>query len=259
MIVRRIWYHLFVNSLNLPQLSSLFSVILSLGAILGLSLTVWRADSRKIFYMDVGIGLMLGAALGARAGFVLRNWGYFQTSAAEIPQIWLGGLTWPGAGIGTFLALLAISLATKHHLGELADALLPLIGALTVSLWLAAWADGNIYGPPTTAWWGMPTANQFGEIARRWPLPALGAILSGLLVLAAEWARAKVWSKFPGRSAALGALGVSLTNLIISLFRVDPAPYFRGLRWGSWFAIFFVIASSVALFFLWKNEETESE
>ena len=186
------WYYFSVNIQNtLSDFFSLFSILISAGTILGLSLTAWRAADRKIFYVDAGIGVAFGALVGARAGFVLRNWGYFQNHAPEIPQIWLGGLAWPGAAIGGILALVAIGLTTKHHLGKLADALLPLLGTLTVSLWLANWVDGNAYGPLTDGWWGVPISDQFGEVARRWPLSAFGATLSGALVFVAEWLGAR--------------------------------------------------------------------
>ncbi|MEA2008695.1 MAG: prolipoprotein diacylglyceryl transferase family protein, partial [Chloroflexota bacterium] len=235
-----------MNIQNPLQFLSLFSIITTAGAILGLTLTAWRATDRKMFYIDAGISVTFGALLGARAGFVLRNWGYFQNHAPEIPQIWLGGLAWPGAVAGAFLVLVAISLAAKHHLGKLADALLPLLGTLAVSLWLANWLDGNTYGPLTNNWWGIPISNQFGEIARRWPLSAFGAILSGVLVFGAEWARGRWWSNIPGRGAILATLGLSLTNLVISLLRVNPAPCLWGLRWESWFAILIAAAAAVA-------------
>jgi len=33
-----------------------------------------------------------------------------------------------------------------------------------------------------------------------------------------------------------------LINGIISLFRIDPAPLFGGLRWESWFSLGFLLA-----------------
>ncbi|RLD11880.1 MAG: hypothetical protein DRI56_00005 [Chloroflexota bacterium] len=259
MIANRMWYYFPVNIQNPLQFLSLFSIITTVGVILGLTLTAWRAADRKIFYIDVGIGVSIGALLGARAGFILRNWGYFQSHVPEIPQIWLGGLAWSGAVIGAFLTLWAVSLTTKHHLGKLADTMLPLLGTLAASLWLANWVNGNTYGPLTNSWWGLPITNQFGEIARRWPLSAFGAILSGVLVFGAEWARGRWWTNIPGRGAILGTFGLSLTTLIISLFRVNPAPRLWGLRWESWFAILFTIAAAVVFFVIGKDVEGAEE
>jgi len=252
------WYYSYVSIQNLLQFLSSFSIIASAGVILGLLLVAWRAPERKIFYTDAGVGVTLGALVGARAGFVLRNWEYFQAHAPEIPQIWLGGLTWPGAFLGGILALAAISLATKHHLGELDDALLPLLGALAASIWLACWAEGCAYGPPAEGWWGVPVRGEFGEVARRWPLQALGAILSGILVFGVDF-RARRWPLTPGRSAILGVGGISLINLIISLFRVDPAPYLWGLRQESWFAILITILAAGAFFALREKDAKDAE
>ncbi len=235
------WYYFFVNVQNTPQILSIFSLITLDGAIIGLALTAWLATERKIFYLDAGITVTLGALLGARVGFVLRNWEYFTANAAEISQIWLGGLTWSGALLGGILALIIFSLITKHPLGKLADALLPLMGALAASIWLASWADGAAYGPQVEGWWSVPVRNQFGSVVNRWPIQAFGAILSILAVVGAYTLRGASWSH-PGRSALLGMGGISTINLILSLFRVDPAPYMGGIRTESVFALIFSIA-----------------
>ncbi len=252
------WYYSLVSAQNLPQTLSLFSLITTAGAILGLTLTAWRSPERKIFHINAGIGVTLGALVGARAGFVLRNWEYFQSHAPEIPQVWLGGLTWPGAFLGGILTLGLVSLAAKQPPGKLADTLLPLLGALTASIWLACWAEGVAYGPPAEGWWSVPVRNQFGEVGERWPLQAVGATLSVLTVAGAKTLRGGRWSPAPGRSAILGVGGISLVNLVLSLLRVDPSPYLWGLRWESVFALASTVASGVAFFTLFPlREDTE--
>ena len=95
--------------------------------------------------------------------------------------------------------------------------------------------------------------------ARRWPIQALGSILSVLSVVVAEWLRARRWLLTPGRSAILGVGGISLVNFIISLFRVDPAPYLWGLRWESWFAMLITISAAGAFFALFASSAAEGE
>ncbi|MBS1248467.1 MAG: Prolipoprotein diacylglyceryl transferase [Chloroflexi bacterium] len=253
------WYYCPVSIQKLPQFLSLFSILTTAGAILGLLLTAWRASERKIFYLDAGIGLSLGALLGARGGFVLRNWAYFTANAPEIPQIWLGGLSWPGALLGGLLALGLISLVTKHHPGKLADALLPLLGTLAFSAWLACWGEGCAYGPPAEGWWTIPVRDQFGAVGDRWPLQPVAAVLSAGLILGVELLRDRNQSPSPGQAAILSVGGISLINLVVSLLRVDPAPYLWRLRWESWFTLIFTIAAAVAFFALGEEAEEPEE
>jgi len=216
---------------------------------------------RKRFTVDAGIGLLLVSLLGSRIGYILLNLSFFRNYAAQIPQIWLGGLNWPGALMGAGSALLAVHLIWKEPLGELADSYLPLLGTVAAAIWMTGWGAGIGYGPPTDDWFGIPVRDLFGIIENRWPLPILGAVLSAGWITGLVLLPLKQWDVKPGWRAVLGITGIIVINGVISLFRVDTAPTLWGIRGESWFSIALLVC--VTGLFLsqrnsTKNEKTES-
>lgn len=154
-----------------------------------------------------------------------------------MPQIWLGGLSWPGALMGAGAALVGIHLIWKEPLGELADSYLPLVGTVAAAIWMAGWGAGVGYGPRTSAWFGIPVRDLFGVVENRWPLPILGAVLSAGWITGLILLPLKQWNVKPGWRAVFGFMGIVVINGIISIFRVDPAPLLWGLRGETWFSI----------------------
>jgi prolipoprotein diacylglyceryltransferase len=215
----------------------LYSVILTCSAALGLVLTTWMVKERKLYYFDLGIGILFVSLLGARIGYVLQNYYYFSEHIGEIFQFWLGGLSWAGALIGAFAALVGIYLIWKEPLGKLADIYLPLIGTTTVAIWLTGWGAGIGYGLQTESWIGIPVRDMFGNLEKRWPLPILGALLSAGWISGLIWIPFKSRMDHPGIRACLGLAGLALINAILSLFRMDPAPQLWGIRWETWLSL----------------------
>ncbi len=109
----------------------------------------------------------------------IRNLAYFLDHPGQMPQFWLGGLSWPGALIGAGLAVVGIHLIWKEPLGEMADQYLPLMGVMAFGIWLLSWGTGIGYGPEIETWFGINCAGPLWLFSKRWPLPILGALLSG--------------------------------------------------------------------------------
>ena len=235
---------------------TLYAVIFSLSAAGGLYLSIWLYKDEKILLLDAGLGILFFSLIGARLGFViLRNISYFKINPTEIPQLWLGGLSWPGAMMGAVISLALIHLIWKEPLGELADQLLPLFGLMVVAVWLTSWGGGIGYGPITDAWYGLPVRDRLGLLSWRWPLPILGTSFSGLWVTGAILFPLKKVYK-TGSRALIAMAGVSGINLIFSIFKADPAPYYLGLRWESWFSILFLVAAVILIFILKDNSNS---
>jgi len=120
-----------------------YAMIIGAGSVVGLAWTAWRASARQAgMVVDAGLWILFGAVLGARLVFVAATWPYFRNHAIEIPQVWLGGLSWSGALGGGLFSLAAFAWFNQAPLGELADGLIYLGLPLVVSSWLGCWQSG---------------------------------------------------------------------------------------------------------------------
>ena len=207
--------------------------------------------------IDAGLGILLISLIGARIGYILIDLSYFRNNFSLIPQFWLGGLTWPGALTGAGLAFLAIHLIWKQSITDLADNILPLLGTVTVAIWLTGWGAGIGYGPPTEGWFGIPVRDIFGIVENRWPLPIIGAIFSAGWIAAIILFPFKRQNIIPGLRAILGTTGIVLINGVISLFRVNPAPQLWGIRGETWFTLALIVISFV--YYLSRREKKSNE
>jgi prolipoprotein diacylglyceryltransferase len=231
-----------------------FSLLLGLGALTGLLLAGWRAPKKEtIRYVDAGVGILFGALLGSRAMTVAINFNYYQSHPGEIFQVWLGGLSGIGALAGGILALIIVAGWWRIPTGLLADTLLPLVGALTVTGWLGCWVDRCSYGVPTNAWWSIPGRDEWGVLVARVPVQLIGATLSLVFIWLLD--RASKRLPVPGLSASIGLFGLSAVMFGLSYLRADPTPIWQGLRLEAWGAIGLMIFSTITVVVLllgWK-------
>lgn len=214
----------------------LFSVFLGMGAAIGLAWITWRNPAETMRrHLDASIFALVGGLVGGRLVYVAAHWPYFQSIPYEIPQIFLGGLAWIGVVIGGILAISIYAGVKRESLGELADALLPLAVMLIVAAWLGCLVDGCAYGPPLIAWWALPTRDEWGTIAPRFPVQVFGAIITLGLFWLIDVYRERL--SFPGQFAVLGLILFSLLFFTLSFLRIDPNPVWYGLRLDTWVAL----------------------
>jgi prolipoprotein diacylglyceryltransferase len=235
---------------------TLYAIILSACAALGLFLSWLLEGKEREHHIDGGLILALTILIGSRLSFAVRNFQYFQDHPLEIPQFWLGGLSWPGAILGAAAGILLVHWIWKEPLGELIDSYLAFYGLLAVGLWLAGWGSQSGYGPTTEAWFGIPVKDIFDLVKRRWPLPILGAALS------ACWTAGVIFfplkrRRNPGFRGMLGITGLIVCNGIGSFFRVDPAPSLWGYRQESWISVLLFAGTLVYLYLIRLKEENE--
>jgi prolipoprotein diacylglyceryltransferase len=205
-------------------------------------------------WANISLIVLSASLLGARLSYVWINWAHFSGHLGEIPQIWLGGLTWPGAVVGAWLAILALpflfqtSRSRGAHPGRLppvgwfADRLYPLLPPIAVTAWLANWQAGVAYGVllPAGSLLGMPSLDETGSYNPHFPLQLLAA----LSLLADFWLmemRARPLRR-PGQLSRRAFFRLLLNLLVVSLLRADPAPLWNGLRVDAWIALIFLAA-----------------
>lgn len=229
----------------------IFSLLIALGVFVGLIWIAWQAPQEEMLLrVDAGLWSMLGALVGGRALYVVVHWSYFQNHLKEGIQVFSGGLTWPGALAGGLVSLAVYAGWRRLPFGELADALVPLLAVLSVSVWLGCWLDGCAYGSLTSSWWGLPARDESGVISSRLPLQLLGATMT----LALFWLLDQLASRWDFRSgmfASLSLLSFSVLLLGLSFLRVDPALYWNGSRLEVWSCLLFMGVSLIALLIFW--------
>jgi phosphatidylglycerol:prolipoprotein diacylglycerol transferase len=238
-----------------------YSLFLALGACLGLAWVAWRAGPKKgMRLVEAGMWALLGALIGSRALYVAVSWLYYRDHLLESLQFFRGGLGWPGALAGGLLALVGYAALTRTSLAELADDLVPLLLALSVGAWLGCWAAGCAYGITSSDWWSLPTPDEWGLVADRWPVQVLGALLTvgwfALVERLAGAARLK-----PGYRALLCLLGLSLILLAAAWLRADPGFSWNGMRLEAWVALAYsllALAGLAALFFRQARAEQKN-
>lgn len=221
-----------------------YTLLVGLGATIGLwwvlkSVPRWQAAR----WINAGLYCLVGILIGARLVFVAIHFSYFSSHLNESFQIWQGGLAWPGAVLGGWLTVILLSFFWRLSLAHTADALIPMLPPLSVSIWMGCWMIGSAYGAaaPAGAWWGLPSPDESGAIAARFPLQPLAAIS---LLLIFGWLEQKTPTRLaPGLKASLYSFGLAINLFAFSFLRVDPAPGWGGLRLDTWAALGFCILS----------------
>ena len=225
-----------------------FSFLAGLGASLGLWQVTRTAQPQHMRRLaDYGLVVLVLALAGARLFYVGLHAAYYAPRPLEALQFWQGGFSWPGAAAGGLLGMALLALVRRRSFAWLADGLAPLIGPLAVGLWLGCWQAGVVYGAALApgACCGVPTPDETGAVALRYPLQVLCAL--GLLVYL--WLVDRLMEPRRGRNArleqrtrqglraALFGLGLGLDLLAASLLRADPVPSWGPLHFDTWCAL----------------------
>lgn len=137
---------------------------------------------------DLLLYMTLGVIAGGRLGFVLfYEPGYYLSHPLEIPAIWKGGMAFHGALVGCGVAIWLFARHSKvspFSAMDLCAAAVP-IGLLFGRL--ANFINGELWGRPTSVWWGMvfPEAKLYFpaiEPLPRHPSQLYEAALEGLVL-----------------------------------------------------------------------------
>lgn len=235
------WYHLSVDiafklfgNINIYT----FSLVSAFGAMVGLAAVAWLADDdARSAHLNAGLWALAGVLIGARMLFVAFQWPYYQSRLADIVSINLGGLSWAGALLGGIAAIWMYARFSKKLFAEVADYLIPLFAALSISSWLGCWLSGCAYGHVSTSWWALPAVDEWGVVDGRVPTH----LLAMLLIAAVFWViySNSLHMQSPGQAASLFLIGFSLSYFMITYLRSDLTPVSAGLRWDAWGALAF--------------------
>ncbi|HIQ01360.1 MAG TPA: hypothetical protein EYH30_04420 [Anaerolineales bacterium] len=217
----------FLADLPLPGYPSL----LALGLSMGTALAVLLGRRRGLTALAVVDGALAGAAGGLLIGRVVyaaAHWPYFHDHMGEVPMVWRGGLSAPGAVVGGIVGVLVLCRARRVGPRPLLDTLAPGAALVVISAWLGCLGAGCGCGLPVRPDQGLLWAlsaelpDLYGLRAPRVAVPALGAVwgmvtLAGLLL--GRWDR-----PFP-----LWLLLYAGGDLGLGFLREDVTPWLAGL------------------------------
>lgn len=239
-----------------------YSLLIGIGASLAILRVVqnvprWQAQR----WANAGLLALLFALIGARLFYVLIHWGYFHSHLLEIVFLWSGGLFWPGAVLGGLASILVVAARWGTTPLRISDSLAPMVPPLVIAGWLGCWQSGIAYGlpAPVGAFWGVPSQDEVGVIALRFPLQILAAILMLVYAFFLDVRRPRLENE--GKHSAWMLFGLGLNVMLFMPLRADPAPSWWGVSVHVWMAILFFAASLA--FLLWEifgfRERTQAE
>ncbi len=223
----------------------LFPLLVGFGASLGLW-RIYRSTAERDALRAVlgGLITLAGALLGGRAGYILLHGSYYAGHPDQVARFWQGGLNAYGAlAGGVFFAALG-ALLLRRGVSATLDHMSLLLMPLGAAAWLGLWAEGVAYGsvpePGSFGWLLSPDAA--GVMQSRFPLQLVAALsLVVILYLVERLTRGRK----PGYRFALSGFFFSLHLAVLTWFRADPVPVWRGIRSDLLFAL--ALAASFAL------------
>ena len=215
----------------------ILSLLLAIGAFIGMAFVAARSpEGAALRRVEAGTWTLAGGLVGGRAAYVALAWPYYRSHLNEALQVNLGGMVWPGVLAGGLLVLAVYAALSRQSLGVLADALIPLLAALSIAGWLGCLVEGCGYGAPN-ALLGVASPDEWGAVTRRWPVQ----IISALLCLVFFW----IVDRLPenindlyGLRACLMMLALAVVQLGATLFNAQPLSW-RGLPIDAWAALVF--------------------
>lgn len=213
-------------------------------------LSPWREQDPD----DMLFYIALGVVLGGRLGYVLfYQPSYFLHHPLEVFALWHGGMSFHGGFIGVMVAMLLFSFKRNVRWLQLMDFVAPLVTIGLGAGRLGNFINGELWGRPTNADWGM-VFPKVDALARH-PSQLYEFALEGLLMLAILWT-------FAGKKRPVGAVS-ALFLLCYGSFRFmveftrEPDSYLGlltfGMSMGQWLSLPMLVAGLVMMYWVYRK------
>lgn len=182
--------------------------------------------------------LFCGILLGGRLGYALFYASdYYAQNPMELLQIWKGGMSFHGAIIGIFFALLVFAKLNHYAVLSLTDLTVPL-GTSGIFLGRCAnFINGEVYGRITEVPWGVYFNR---ELFARHPSQLYEAVCEGLLLFFVSYFLVKKRSITQKPGCLTGGFLVlySIIRFLLEYAREPDAPLIGLLTRGQFYSIF---------------------
>jgi len=189
---------------------------------------------------------VLGVVVGGRLGYTLfYQPAYYLSHPLEILYLWQGGMAFHGGLLGVLVTLALW--AKKRGLRFLAvgDQIAPLIPLGLAAGRIGNFINGELWGRPTDAPWGMVFA-QAGDGIARHPSQLYQAGLEGLMLFMLVWTFARK-TRPVGQISAVFLLGYGAFRFIAEFAR-EPDDFLgllaAGLSMGQWLSLPMMLAGA---------------
>jgi len=184
---------------------------------------LWRPNAED--FENFLTWAILGVVLGGRLGYCLfYQPSFYFSHPVEILEVWHGGMSFHGGCLGVVITILAFAWRNKMSalaLGDLVAVAAP-IGLFFGRV--ANFINGELYGRPTDAPWGMVFPNGGPEL--RHPSQLYQATLEGLVLFIALYFLLRQ-EKLRARHGFIGGaflVGYGCARIIGEVFR-EPDPF----------------------------------
>ncbi len=248
-----IWFHIGPIPIRWYALAYVAGILLGwrYAVMLARNVNLWGergAPATAAQIDDLVLWITIGIIGGGRLGYIL----FYQpsliwTEPLQVFQIWQGGMSFHGGLIGVSLAIWLFARRNKIPLLSLADLVAPVVPIGLFFGRLANFVNGELWGRPTDAPWGVVFPGA-GPLARH-PSQLYEAALEGLaLFLLLLWAvHAAKLLRRPGVITGLFLLGYGLARAALENVREPDAfmPNFPlGLTMGMMLSIPMIVAGA---------------
>jgi len=228
---------------------------------------------------DLVLFIIIGIIAGGRLGFALfyepqlyadlftgGTWG----ERLGLFQMWTGGMSFHGGLIGVSLAILWFAWRHKVRLLSLGDLVAPVVPIGLGFGRLANFVNGELWGRPTDAPWGVVFCNRTIEgtygfcpagLEPRHPSQLYEAGLEGLVLFGLLWLAVYKWRllKRPGFVTGLFLLGYGLFRASLENVRQPDAGLENlplGLTMGMYLSIPMMLIGALLIWRAWRRPIT---
>lgn len=185
----------------------------------------------------------LGVVLGGRLGYCLfYQPAYYLSHPAEILMVWQGGMSFHGGFLGVLIAIWLFARKEKKQWLSMMDFIAPLVPPGLAAGRLGNFINGELWGRPTDAAWGM-VFPKVDEVARH-PSQLYEFGLEGIALFLILW----IYSSKPRPAGAVSGLfliGYGSFRFLVEFTR-QPDNFLGllslGLSMGQWLSLPMVLA-----------------
>lgn len=190
---------------------------------------------------------VLGVVLGGRLGYVLfYKPAYYLSHPLEVLYLWEGGMSFHGGLIGVIVVMLLYARKKQLSFFTVSDFIAPLIPLGLGAGRLGNFINGELWGRPTDAPWGM-VFPQAGDTVPRHPSQLYELALEGIVLFVLLW-----WfSARPrpaGQVSGLFLIGYGAFRFLVEFTR-EPDGFLGllagGMSMGQWLSLPMVLAGVI--------------